>query len=31
MKADTKQLHLQKDQGWDEDSLIADEKVKKDE
>lgn len=31
IKADTKQLHLQKDQGWDEDSLIADEKVKKDE
>ncbi|RXK61832.1 potassium transporter [Lacibacter luteus] len=31
IKADIKQLHLEKDQGWDEDSLIADEKVKKDE
>jgi CPA2 family monovalent cation:H+ antiporter-2 len=31
IKADTKQLHLVKDLGWDEDSLIADEKVKKDE
>ena len=31
IKSDTKQLHLEKDQGWDEDSLIADEKVKKDE
>lgn len=28
IKADMKQLHLEKDQGWDEDSLIADEKVK---
>jgi monovalent cation:proton antiporter-2 (CPA2) family protein len=28
IKADTKQLHLVKDFGWDEDSLIADEKVK---
>lgn len=31
IKADTKQLHLVKDLGWDEDSLIADEQVKKDE
>lgn len=31
IKADTKQLHLVKDLGWDEDSLIADEKVKKEE
>ncbi|MEJ8843914.1 monovalent cation:proton antiporter-2 (CPA2) family protein [Lacibacter sp. H375] len=31
IKADSKQLHLVKDLGWDEDSLIADEKVKKDE
>jgi len=28
IKTDMQQLHLGKDQGWDEDSLIADEKVK---
>ncbi len=28
IKTDMQQLHLEKDQGWDEDSLIADEKVK---
>lgn len=28
IKTDMNQLHLEKDQGWDEDSLIADEKVK---
>lgn len=28
IKTDMQHLHLEKDQGWDEDSLIADEKVK---
>lgn len=31
IQADNQALHLRKDLGWDEDSLIADEKVKKDE
>jgi CPA2 family monovalent cation:H+ antiporter-2 len=31
IRADNQSLHLEKDYGWDEDSLIADEKVKKEE